>query len=110
MNTTLVLENLLSWALQASLLIGVAALVSLRWDHARAKLIFWQGVLAIVLLLPVAVPWHQPPPEALANTSITITQGPLVPVEAGRSLLARICNLDSLLWLIGVGAVGRFLW
>ena len=42
------------------MLVGVGALASLTLRHPRARLVFWQGILAIALLLPAIEPWTQP--------------------------------------------------
>jgi TonB family protein len=110
MNTALLLENLLAWALQTSLLVAIVALVSLGWHHARGRLLFWQGVLALILLAPVVVPWHRPAPQSAATGSVAISQGPAVPLATVQSIWSRICNLDSVLWLIGAIALARLIW
>ena len=110
MNTTLVLQNILAWSLQVAVLATIAALVSMRWDHARAKLVFWQGVLGLILLLPVSAPWHEPPAVAADAAGVSFTQGPAASVEAARSLLARVCNRESILCLMGAGTLIRFAW
>src|SRR5205085_7954409 len=65
MNTSSFLDTLLIWSAQICVLVALGALAALTLTHARARLIFWQGLLLIVLLLPVVEPWTQLPPEAL---------------------------------------------
>jgi TonB family protein len=108
MNASLLFGNLVAWSLQAAVLVAVSALVSLRWEHARGRFLFWRGVLAIALLLPVAVPWHQPPPEAIPNEvggSITATAAILT---TGPS--SSLWSLSSLFLILGAGAVLRLIW
>lgn len=68
MNTSLFLDTLLIWSAQICVVVGLGALAALTLAHPRARLIFWQGLLLIVLLLPLVEPWTQPPPEALPQT------------------------------------------
>jgi apolipoprotein N-acyltransferase len=67
MTAALVLDNLIAWSAQAAVLVAVAALAAMTLAHPRARLIFWQGILAIALLLPPLEPWHQPMAQDTAS-------------------------------------------
>ena len=49
MTASLFLDNLFAWSGQVALLVAVGALAAMTLGHPRARLIFWQGVLAIAL-------------------------------------------------------------
>src|SRR3989442_1664024 len=109
MISSLLWTNLLAWSAEVAVLAAVAMLVSHRWTHARARLLFWQGILAIAILLPIAVPWNQPPVEGIPNLSdfqISATTT-ILNTAPGWS---RVWRLDSLMWLLLAGTVLRLGW
>jgi TonB family protein len=108
MTAALVLDNLIAWSAQAAVLVAVAALASLTLAHPRARLIFWQGILAIALLLPAVEPWHQPLTEDVAAVSIATNAAPVIVAKpAGFRISWR---REYFLLLIATGAALRSLW
>lgn len=70
-------SNLVVWNLQIALLVAVAALAAalVRLGDARVRLLYWQALLAVCLLLPLVQPWQREvmvvpstPPQAVAVT------------------------------------------
>jgi len=71
-------------------------------------LIFWQGILAIALLLPPLEPWHQPMAQDTASVSIATSAAPVVVARPPAFRLA--WKREYFLLLIAAGAALRFLW
>jgi TonB family protein len=108
MTAALVLDNLLAWSLQAAVLVAVAALASMTLAHPRSRLIFWQGILAIALMLPAVEPWSQPATEDVAAVSFTANAAPVI---VARPAAFRVSwKREYFLLLIAAGAALRFLW
>jgi TonB family protein len=108
MTASLLLENLFAWSAQVAALVAVSALAAMTLAHPRARLIFWQGVLAIVLLLPVVEPWHQPQADDAGAVAIAANAAPVAVVHSPASRL--VWKREYLLLLIAVGASLRLLW
>lgn len=108
MTPTLLLSNVLAWSAQVALLVGVGALAAMTLGHPRARLIFWQGILAMALLLPALEPWHQPMAEDAGTVAIAATAAPVVLVH--QSSLRFAWRREYLLMVIAAGAVLRLLW
>jgi TonB family protein len=108
MSATLVLDNLLAWSAQAAILVLVGALASLTLTHPRARLIFWQGILALALLLPAVEPWHQPMASETGSVSITASSAPVVIAHPPAFRLS--WKREYVLILIAAGGALRFLW
>jgi bla regulator protein blaR1 len=104
MTVTWITSAILSWTLQASLLAAAGMLVSLTLAHPKTRLIFWQGLLVLMLLLPAAEPWRAAPsPGATIDTALRLTSG----AAATRFLVS---PRTVALWLIAAGAVLRLAW
>jgi TonB family protein len=108
MTASLLLDNLFAWSAQVAALVAVSALAAMTLAHPRARLIFWQGVLAIVLLLPVVEPWHQPQADDAGAVAIAANAAPVAIVHSPASRL--VWKREYLLLLIAVGASLRLLW
>jgi TonB family protein len=108
MTASLLLDNLFAWSAQVAALVAVSALAAMTLAHPRARLIFWQGVLAIVLLLPVVEPWHQPQADDAGAVAIAANAAPVAVVHSPASRL--VWKREYLLLLIAVGASLRLLW
>jgi TonB family protein len=108
MMAPLLVDNVLAWTAQAGVLVVVGAVAALTLAHPRARLIFWQGILAIALLLPAVEPWHQPPAEDDGAVSITPSATPVI--VSHPSAWRFRWRKEYLLWIIAAGAALRFLW
>lgn len=101
------LQNLLSYSLQiaAIALAGGGLLHLLRIRIPKIRLLCWQGLIAISLLLPVIQPWR----SSIESTDVRISTGQAIPIEHARKPPARPIPLDTvILVLIGAGAGIRF--
>ena len=108
MSAALVLDNVLAWSAQVSVVVAVAALAAMTLSHPRARLIFWQGVLAIALLLPAVEPWRAPLAEDAAAVSIATSTAPVTLIS--HPPLRYGWKRQYLLVILAAGAALRFLW
>lgn len=107
-------SSLLAWSEQVFVLTAAGALAALTITHPKARLLLWQGLLLLMLLLPLVEPWKTPPVEVSSTAVVIAGAGPSVPIAAPvtpkfqwRSLHWRA---EDWLWLIGAGAALRLLW
>jgi TonB family protein len=63
------LSALLTWSGQVSVLTAAAAVAALALTHPKARLHMWQGLLVVLLLLPVIEPWSAPAEQAELTTA-----------------------------------------
>jgi TonB family protein len=108
MTEALLLSNILAWSAQVALLVVVGSLAAMTLGHPQARLIFWQGILAIALLLPAVEPWRQPAVEDVGSVAFAANAAPVIMVHPASFHLA--WRREYLLLVIGVGAALRFLW
>jgi len=104
---TLWWNNLLLYSVQIGMVVAAAAIVPalLRLRHARARLAFWQIVLAACLLLPFVHPWRQQ--LVTGDISVTTTVLALNPVPAPAPAVPFAALA---LGLVGAGALIRLVW
>ena len=78
---TLWLRNLVAYLLQTSVIIalGTMLLYALRMRMAKARLICWQGLLAVCVLLPAIEPWR----PVFVDGSVRIAMHAITAAEAG---------------------------
>jgi len=119
MNTPLWLWDLGAYSLQAGLTIAAAAALAavLRPRAPKAMLLYWQGVLALALLLPGIQPWRH---AELPAATVTITEGPAyiagqqaAPSAAPGQVPAPRIPFDpyrAAAWLLALGIAARLLW
>ena len=105
---SLLFDNLLSWSAEVSILAIAAAAAACALRHSRARLYFWQAILAVALILPAIAPWKQPVLVALpvATSVVLATNGvPVsdVPVSSN-------WGVEQLLMLLAAGAALRLIW
>ncbi len=95
---------LLTWSAQVLLLTAVGSLAALTLPNAKARLIFWQGLLLALLLLPVIEPWQSSPIVVvkIAPAAMAVSQ-----VAAGVTQPGFRWN-----WLLAIaaGAALRIVW
>jgi TonB family protein len=108
MTASLLLDNVLAWSAQVALLVAVGALAAMTLAHPRARLIFWQGILAIALLLPAIEPWHQPMAEDTGLVAIAANAAPVILVR--QPAFHFVWKREYLLLIIAAGAALRLLW
>lgn len=107
MSASLLLDNVLAWSAQVAVLVAVGALAAITLSNPRARLIFWQGILAIALLLPAVEPWRQPKVEETGAVAVAATAAPVTVIHHSSRIVWR---REYLLLLIGAGATLRLLW
>jgi TonB family protein len=107
--------NLLAWTAQIGILVAIGAVAAWTLTPGRARLVFWQGVLAIALLLPAIQPWTAPVAAIRATVSVTTSTAvtPLAPQHsffAWRNLLRGVVSKENLLFIMLAGVGLRALW
>jgi TonB family protein len=111
MDTTQVLTNIVAYAVQIGLLVGIAAalpaILRLKWPGAR--LLYWQVLLIACLALPWVRPWRSEV-IALSDASAVIKQvaTPLVVSAPQRSMMPPIASI--VLSLLAAGTAIRLIW
>ena len=110
---TLFLDSLLAplfaWSAQIFLLVTVAAFAAMTISHAKARLLFWQGILLLTILIPGVEPWK---PTPIGVDSISISTQPLSAAARAGVLPAASFRWQRQDWLllIAVGMALRLLW
>ncbi len=99
--------NLLAWSAQVSILVIVAAAAVYALRQPRARLYFWQAILAVSLLLPLLTPWKETisVPAATTVSLPLATQAVAAPPDTPTPL-----HFDPLLVLLAAGAALRLAW
>ncbi len=100
------IPNLGAYALQITLLLGVALPLPrfLRLIHPKLRLRYWQGLLLLILIVPVLQPWQQSP------MPVSTTLYAELEAMAGNGLSDFGFPFSPLLALLIVGIAGRLLW
>ncbi len=101
------ISNLAAWSAQMTALVAVAAAAvwAFRFDQPHIRLAFWQGLLAICLLLPAVEPWREAP-----RSNVTIATGNVAPVPPRRKAHDLPPWREGLLIILAAGCAGRALW
>ncbi len=106
MPPALLFPNFAAWTAQIGILVAIGAIAALTLAPGRARLMFWQALLAAAMLLPVIQPWMRPAEDGSTTSSTTVlTTKPAAP--HGVSLAFR---KEDLLWIVAIGAAVRGLW
>ena len=96
------------WSAQICVL-ALAGVVTIRFLHQpKARLWAWQGLLLLLLALPLIEPWRVPLPEALPALIEDIGAGAGLRQALGPH--AHHWSRADLLWVIALGAVLRLVW
>jgi outer membrane biosynthesis protein TonB len=102
------LTDLLAWSAQICVLAAVGALAVMTLAHPRARLLFWQGLLAIALLLPLVEPRIQPATPATGEVSVAT--GPFAIADRPAAGFHFHWRSEYVLALLAAGAALRWLW
>ncbi len=105
--TELLLNNFAAWSAQIAVLIAIGAIAALTLAPGRARLVFWQVLLAIALLLPAMEPWTSRPVQL--GDSISLSMSAATVVAAPQSA-ACVWQREYWLWIAAAGMVFRALW
>src|SRR5882672_12323321 len=106
MSASLWLDILLAWSAQICVVVALGAIAALTLAHPKARLLFWQGLLLLLLFLPVMEPWRQPLPVGVPAIADALPQGvgPVIAVQRA------IWRREYWLVVIGLGCALRLLW
>ena len=108
MNGQLFFDTLMVWSAQICVL-ALAGGLTIRFLHQpKARLWAWQGLLLLLLALPLIEPWRVPLPEALPALIEDIGAGAGLRQALGPH--AHHWSRADLLWVIALGAVLRLVW
>lgn len=100
------LTILTTWSEQVFILTAAAALAAVTLTHPRARLRMWQGLLALLLLLPMIEPWKTPPEQV---ESVTVEMGAVTIVQTA-SVPRWHWRAEDWLWVLAAGAALQLLW
>ncbi|HTS51483.1 MAG TPA: M56 family metallopeptidase [Bryobacteraceae bacterium] len=101
-------DTLLVWSAQICLL-AVAGALTIRFLHQpKARLWAWQGLLLLLLALPMIEPWRMPLPEALP--ALIEDAGVGLGLRQALGPQAHHWSRADLLWIIALGAALRLFW
>lgn len=111
MTAGLILDNILAWSAQVSVLAAAAFLAAGVLSSPRTRLFFWQGILAAALLLPAMQPWRVPFDPRAAAGEVSATTSPAVvlrdygsPIAWRREYLFGVIAAGAAIRLILIGA------
>src|ERR1700731_854211 len=108
MTASLILDDVLIWSAQVCILVAVGALAALTLSHPRGRLVFWQGILAISLLLPAVQPWTRRSPDD--TNGVSITTGTAIVPDAPSEGDSFQWKPEYLLGVLVAGSALRALW
>jgi len=102
--------NLFHYSAQLAAIAIAAAMLARIFPlgSAKARLIFWQGVLACCLLLPWLQPWQRLGGEVAIVSGLAVVEAPAAPPETG--WLAFDLSGAWLIYLIAAGCLFRLAW
>lgn len=105
MNAGLISGNILAYALQIGLVVGLGALVPpvLRMRSPRARLLYWQVLLVACLALPWVRAWRQEVVVSTIQVSTLITASPATTAPSHFSISFPLVAL----WLLAAGILIR---
>ena len=106
MSAALFLDVLLAWSAQICVVVTLGALAALTLAHPKARLLFWQGLLLLLLFLPVMEPWRQPLPVGVSALADALPKGTGPAIAVAPSLWRR----EYWLAVIALGCALRLLW
>lgn len=101
-------DTLLVWSAQICLLTLAGALAIRFLYQPKARLWAWQGLLLLLLALPLIEPWRLPLPEALPTVIEDGGGGAGLRQTLGPH--AHHWTRGDLLWIIALGAAVRLFW
>src|SRR5262249_23927344 len=103
-----IVDNLLAWSAQICVLAAIAAGAALMISHPRARLVFWQGVLGIALLLPMIEPWNRPLEVTIGTVTVLTNNARLAGAET--PAMGFSWRREELLAIIAIGTALRLIW
>jgi TonB family protein len=106
-NATYWLGNLAAWSAQAAALVAAGSVAgwAFRLRAPRVRLVYWQVLLAICLLLPAVEPWRR-----AADANIEVTTMEARPLPSHRAPAHSLPWREALLFVLASGCAARALW
>lgn len=108
MTAALILDNLIAWSAQICVLAAAGYLAALALTSPRARLLFWQAILATALLLPAIQPWREPVDAQSGVAASTVASSSAVVIHRSGPRLP--WKREYLLVILAAGAALRLLW
>src|SRR6516225_9895501 len=99
-----------AWSAQAFILVTIAAAAATMVAHPKARLLFWQGVLLLLVLLPIVEPWKASPVEAITSSASVIVHVDRVQNAAIPWYSRLHWKPEYLLVVLAAGTILRLLW
>ena len=99
-----------AWSAQALILVTIAAAAAMFVAHPKARLLFWQGVLLLLVLLPIVEPWKASPVEAITSSGSVIVHVDRVQNAAIPWYSRLHWKPEYLLVVLAAGTILRLLW
>ncbi|HEY6344707.1 MAG TPA: M56 family metallopeptidase [Bryobacteraceae bacterium] len=103
-------QFLAAWSAQILLLVCVGAVAALALRHPKARLLFWQSLLLLAVLLPVLEPWKPAPVEAITTSASLIVHVALSAAPPAPWYTRIHWRTEYLFAFIAAGAALRLLW
>jgi TonB family protein len=103
-------QFLVAWSAQILLLVSVGAVAALALRHPKARLLFWQALLLLAVLLPVLEPWKPAPVEAITTSASLIVHVALSAAPSAPWYTRIHWRTEYLFAIIAAGAALRLLW
>jgi TonB family protein len=100
--------NVVAWAAQIAIVVAIGALAALCLSPGRARLVFWQVLLAVALLLPALEPWRVP--AVASGGTVSVTTSAVAVVAVPHTSPSFVWRKEYILFVILAGAVLRCLW
>jgi protein TonB len=114
MSSQAIIDTLLTilpaWSAQALILVTIAAAAATMVAHPKARLLFWQGVLLLLVLLPIVEPWKASPVEAITSSASVIVHVDRVQNAAIPWYSRLHWKPEYLLVVLAAGTILRLLW
>jgi bla regulator protein blaR1 len=101
LSPSLLVAALLTWSEQVCVVAAAGALASFAIANPKVRLAMWQGLLLVLLMLPVIEPWR---------TSAAVGATPAGPIAAaftGKPVERTVWSAEYWLWIIAAGALMR---
>jgi TonB family protein len=111
MDTTQALTNIITYAVQIGLLVGIGAALPalLRLKSPAARLLYWQLLLVACLALPWLRTWRSEV-VAVSNAPVVLTQLAALSVASAPVRVAIPSSGELALWLLALGVAVRLIW
>jgi beta-lactamase regulating signal transducer with metallopeptidase domain len=109
MSFELVLSTVVAWSAQVFVLVAAAACIAITIAHPKGRLLFWQGVLLLAVVIPIVEPWKPAAPILLVAP--TYGYGIVVGAAAAPAPSPLVSwRREDWLLILAIGAALRLIW